>query len=132
MKTTDQKEILAAIKVLQISNGEIKSDLSNVKSDLSTLIETVKDFAQYVHDRFLSIDDRFDRVETRLSRTEAVMVTKEYLDDKLADLRSDLGLTDRNTNIKIHSLTDELVEEKSLKPVTGKTIKSLPPFASAK
>ncbi|MBT6253882.1 hypothetical protein HOI83_01465 [Candidatus Uhrbacteria bacterium] len=36
------------------------------------------------------IDGRADGVDGRLSRIESQMVTKSYLDDKLADLRGDL------------------------------------------
>ena len=42
-----------------------------------------------------SVDQRFDRVDQRLDRVEATMVTKDYLDEKLADLRGDLVVLTR-------------------------------------
>ena len=35
-------------------------------------------------------DQRWQKNEERLTRMEALMVTKDYLDEKLADLRGDL------------------------------------------
>lgn len=41
---------------------------------------------------FQAIFGRFDEMDVRFRRIEAVMVTKDYLDDKLADLRGDMNL----------------------------------------
>ncbi|MFH1098897.1 MAG: hypothetical protein V1723_03185 [Candidatus Uhrbacteria bacterium] len=39
---------------------------------------------------FDSVDKRLDALEEKTTRIEATMVTKTYLDDKLADLKGDL------------------------------------------
>jgi hypothetical protein len=48
-----------------------------------------------VWERFDHVDERLDRVEIRMGAVESTMVTKDYLDDKLADLRGDLIIIDR-------------------------------------
>ncbi len=40
--------------------------------------------------KFDRMDQRFGEIEGRVKDIEGVMVTKEYLDDKLLDLRGDL------------------------------------------
>ena len=54
------------------------------------ILEAINNFSNDTEKRFDGIDKRFDGVEKRLTRIEAEMVTKEYLDDKLSDLRGDL------------------------------------------
>ena len=56
-------------------------------------------------------DQRFESLETRLDRVESQMVTKEYLDDKLADLRGDLLGVDKRQERRTDTFVDELVEK---------------------
>ncbi|MDD4995545.1 MAG: hypothetical protein PHW53_03730 [Patescibacteria group bacterium] len=42
-----------------------------------------------IEQRFNKIDERFEQVDKRFNRIEALMVTKDYLDDKLADFRAE-------------------------------------------
>lgn len=37
-----------------------------------------------------NVDNRFDSIERRVTKIEATMVTKDYLDDKLANIHSDI------------------------------------------
>ncbi len=43
-------------------------------------------FANDTDARFDAVDVRLDKLEGRMGRAEALMVTKDYLDDKLANL----------------------------------------------
>lgn len=47
------------------------------------ILEAIQTFAG-------DVDARFGFVEKRLTRLEALMVTKDYLDEKLWDLRGDM------------------------------------------
>ena len=63
----------------------------NGDGQLSSSIEQkIDQLALAVKAGFDGVDARFDRVEERLTRVEATMVTKEYLDEKLGELRGDL------------------------------------------
>lgn len=82
------------------------------------------------HDgRFNDIDTRFDRLEGRVGAIEDSMVTKDYLDEKLHDLRGDLVILVRKEDRKLGALVDALVERHVLDSQTGARILSLEPFA---
>ncbi|OGG49747.1 hypothetical protein A3C18_01020 [Candidatus Kaiserbacteria bacterium RIFCSPHIGHO2_02_FULL_54_11b] len=75
-----------------------------------------------------SVDQRFDRVDQRLDRVEATMVTKDYLDEKLADLRGDLVVLTRKEDAKVRTLVEILRERKVLTDDDAKRILSMEPF----
>jgi hypothetical protein len=54
------------------------------------ILEALNAFASSVDNRFDCLETRMDKIELRLTKVETTMVTKGYLDDKLADLKSDL------------------------------------------
>lgn len=56
------------------------------------------------------------------------MVTNDYLDDKLADFRSDLIIMARKGNKKLEAFVEELVAQKSLSCAAATRILSLEPF----
>lgn len=57
------------------------------------------------------------------------MVTKDYLDEKLGDLRGDLTVLIRKEDNKVKALVEVLVEKKVLNKTDQKKIYSLEPFA---
>lgn len=56
------------------------------------------------------LEARVTRLEGRMDHMEAQMVTKDYLDDKLADLRSDLMTVDRKQEAKLNAMALRLKE----------------------
>lgn len=128
------------------------------KADLTTAITTAIEasetriinavaglFEQHsvsVNDRFESVDQRFDNMDQRLNsmdkrldsmdkrlvRVENSMVTKSYLNDKLADLRGELFVPLRTEDQKVTALVTALVKEKSLRPKSGSQVLSIQPF----
>ncbi|MEK7158199.1 MAG: hypothetical protein AAB733_01330 [Patescibacteria group bacterium] len=78
-----------------------------------------------VWEKFDSVDERFDSINDRLNRIEATMVTKDYLDEKLANLRGDLIEIDRKEEQKINGLVSVLVHNKTVSP---RQARSLDPF----
>ena len=54
------------------------NDISNQE-----ILEAMNSFAS-------SVENRFDLLEKDVAKVKAVMVTKDYLDDKLADLHSNI------------------------------------------
>jgi hypothetical protein len=84
-----------------VSNEQILEALTGVQSGLNSLNEKFDGLEQKVDGNHLELtetvqglaqhmDERFSVVEREQVRMSAVMVTKGYLDDKLADLKSDI------------------------------------------
>lgn len=69
-----------------------------------------------------SVDDRF-------AKMEATMVTKDYLDDKLADLRRDLVALVRKEDYKLTAVVDELVKRDVFDSDTACRIMAMEPYA---
>jgi uncharacterized coiled-coil protein SlyX len=122
--------------------ADIARQLNVVTDEIRLLAETMSDFATNVDGRFDKVDQRFERLETRMTGMEsrmtgmdtkmtemgAVMVTKEYLDDKLANLRGDLVVIARKSDRKLSELVEELVHEGSLSRDAARKIMALEPF----
>ncbi len=60
------------------------------KITIENIAKSVGDLALITKRGFEQVDKRFEKIEKRLTGAEAVMVTKDYLDDKLADLKGDI------------------------------------------
>ena len=75
------------------------------------------------------VDERFDKLEGRVGRIEATMVTKDYLDEKLADLRGDLVVLMRKEDTKVVKLIEILKRRKIITEIEEKEILSMEPFA---
>ena len=134
MENIDTKQILKAISNLSDKTDKrfdaVINDIHDLRKESQDNMVIMSQFAQNIEDRLGEHDERFNKIETRIDHALTQLVTKDYLDDKLADLRSDLGLPIRQTNVKVHTLTDELVEKKVFTTAKAKTIKALPPFAA--
>ncbi len=74
------------------------------------------------------MDGRFDRLEGRTGRIEAGMVTKDYLDDKLADLRGDLTLLVRKEDRKVDALIEVIQKRKGISIEEAERILAMAPF----
>ncbi|TAL20320.1 hypothetical protein EPN90_01265 [Patescibacteria group bacterium] len=110
---------------------------------LLDILEAIHDFATYVEkrfngidqrfvgidQRFESIDKRFESIDRHFEMIEAQMVTKEYLSDKLSDLRGELVLLTRKEDKKLCAVIDELEKKRVFSWKTARNIRSLEPFA---
>jgi predicted nucleic acid-binding Zn-ribbon protein len=66
-----------------------------------------------IDNRLDGIDNRLDGMNSRLMRVESQMVTKEYLDDKLADLKGDILTILRKEDRRVTALV-EIMQKKNL------------------
>jgi len=96
-----------------------------------------------MHEYAMGVDERFDKVEGRLGNVEGrlgsvagelihvknQMVTKDYLDNKLADLRGDMGARMRKGNDKFNSLVETLALHKAIPAAEADKILKTQPFA---
>lgn len=123
-----------------------------VKDEISTkqvwdatqqILEAVNLFSDHVENRFSLVDKRFNEVDKRfdevdkrfdvieqdVSSIKNVMVTKDYLDEKMADLHGDLIATMHKGNNKLIALVDKLEKKKVISIKDSKTIMMMEPFA---
>ncbi len=123
------QDILKAIQGLE---GYAKKS----QKDIKDIIDTVNAFAtdteirlSRVESTLVNVDSRLTKIEFKVATVESTMVTKDYLDDKLANLRGDLILLARKAKKKLETVIEELVSNHSLKRSVADQILALEPFA---
>ncbi|MFH1099184.1 MAG: hypothetical protein V1723_04705 [Candidatus Uhrbacteria bacterium] len=95
-----------------------KVDLDEVKFSIGKLDERVG-----------KLDERVDKLEKNVTTIRATMVTKDYLDDKLADLRGDLVVLMRKEDTKLKKLIEKLHARNVLNDADVQEIVRMEPFA---
>ena len=99
----------------------------------SEILEAINVFSNSVDKRFDGDDKSFcefkSDINQRFNQIEATMVTKDYLDEKLADLRGDLVVLTRKEDTKLTSLVKILEQRKVISAKDAQKIMSLEPFA---
>src|SRR3990167_5380096 len=104
---------------------------------------TIDALAGMMKKEFDGIGGRFDKLDGEIKQIKgditgmkgeigsikATMVTKDYLDDKLADLRGDLVVLMRKEDTKVGKLIDVLKRRKVISEAEEKEILSMEPFA---
>lgn len=84
-----------------------------------------------VEGRLDRVEGRLDRVEDRLDYLESTVVTKDYLDDKLADLHGKLVTLVRREDDKVNVLVDTLGGHGVLPAADAARVRKLGPFTAA-
>lgn len=69
-----------------------------------------------------------EELKTELGKIRAVMVTKDYLDDKLADLRGDLTILMRKEDTKLKKLVEKLHAKHVLDDADVRDLAQMEPF----
>ncbi len=92
--SSSNSEIRSEMGKLSSSNSEIRAEMGKLSAKLDSnhqeSMEAVQGLAQHMDERFDAVDQRLTSVEREQSRMRAVVVTKDYLDDKLADLKHEM------------------------------------------
>lgn len=108
---------------------------NNGEPTLHDVLNSISSFADSVESRFDSVGERFDKLEGEVKNIKgeiiaikATMVTKDYLDTKVADLRGDLVVMMRKEDVKLKTLIEILRDKKILDKKEVKQILSLEPF----
>lgn len=86
------------------------------------ILEAVNNFASVTEKRFENIESEIGKIKNR-------MVTKDYLDEKMADLRGDLVVMMRKEDTKVKTLVDILEKRKIISKKDVQKIVSMEPFA---
>lgn len=103
-----------------------------------TQIEEVLEIVSFVKDHAATqegldnlekkLSNRIDSLETKVDSLATRMVTKEYLDDKLADLRGDLVVLTRKEDGKLRLLVEKLHQRQILSDADKQEIFKMEPF----
>lgn len=95
------------------------------QDNLGEKIDDVLEIVNFLKDNAVMRDE----FETRMNRVESQMVTKEYLDDKMADLRGDLVVMMRKEDNKLKTLLEILQSRKVITKVDATKVMAMEPFA---
>ena len=104
---------------------------SEILEAICTFSNSVDSRFDGVDSRFDGVDSRFDKVERRLDRLESQMVTKEYLDDKMADLRGDLVTMIRKGDDRDTLLIKDLKNKKVITEDEKNKLLAMGPFSQS-
>lgn len=105
-------------------NYYISAILLNMEKETTNneILEAINKFSTKTDEKFAKIDERFNKIESS-------MVTKDYLDEKLVDLRGDLVVLMRKEDTKVGKLIEVLKKHKVISEAEEKEILSMEPFA---
>jgi len=103
--------------------------MNNQEPTNSEILEAINNFAtntegrfQGVENNFQDMEGRFKGIEKEITAIKATMVTKDYLDDKLSDLKGDLVVLMRKEDAKLCGLVDLLKNKKVISEEEAKNI----------
>ena len=119
----DAQKVLEAIESIKGDIASAKDDVASVKDDLASVLETVN----FIKDNAATHDD-IDRLDIRMDSLEAKMVTKDYLDDKLADLRGDLVVLTRKEDAKVRTLVEIMLGKQLISREEANKVLAMEPF----
>lgn len=99
----------------------IKSFREEMKGDFQDVLEVISTFATHTEEEFADVKHEMGVIKQDVNclkqdvnQIKASIVTKAYLDDKLADLRGDLTNYDRKQDKKVDFLARTLERKKLL------------------
>ena len=126
------QDVLTAVQTMDRKFEKRFSDTDQKFVDMDTrfdeVLEQINDFATHVEMRFVNIENEITQIKDKVNHMNSIMLTKDYLDTKLADLKADLVLLARKGNIKLSALIEQLVAQHILDQSIGDQILALEPF----
>lgn len=100
------------------------------------ILEAISAFSSHVDQRFEKLESDVGALKSDVQSlksdmhlVKSTMVTKNYLDEKLSDLRGDITILIRKEDTKVKALVDILCERKILSDEDKHRIFSMEPFA---
>ncbi len=118
-------DILKAVETLatKVDTLDSKIDEQTKQTD-----EKFNDVLEAINTLSTHTDERFGRLEGDVNHIRMEMVTKNYLDDKLSDLRGDLVVLLRKEDRKVAALVEVLLTRKVISDKDAKTILAMELF----
>ena len=112
----------------QVTTNEILEAINHFSERVDERFDRLEGRMDKAEGRLDRVEGKFDKIEGRLDRIEATMVTKDYLDEKLADLRGDLVVLTRKEDHKLTALVEILASKNVITPEESARIISMEPF----
>ena len=113
MENNEKQEILKAIETVSTTLSE------KIDTEVGSLSEQISGLANYMDERLAQTEEN---VNKRLAQTETRVVTKDYLDSKLADLQGNLHILMRKEDDKVVALVELLRSQKTIKEEDARRI----------
>lgn len=111
------------------TNAEIVKEIHGFTEHVNEAVRGLKGeihgLAEHMNE---AIHGLAEHVDERFKRIEAVMVTKDYLDEKMADLRGDLVVLMRKEDRKVEQIIQKLREKKIFSDKDAQEILAMEPF----
>lgn len=114
-----------------ITHEEILNAINAFATSVDQRFEEVGREFKSVDQRFEGIDRRFERIEFDIDEIKSTMVTKDYLDEKISDLRGDLVVLVRKEDTKLNTLVNVLHTKRVLDDRDVGRIESMEPFSKS-
>lgn len=92
------------------------------------ILEAINSFANHTEQRFQKLEGDVAGLKGDVGMIKSNMVTKDYLNDKLADLRGDLVVLLRKEDYKLEALLKILSEKKAISVDEAKNVLAMEPF----
>ena len=105
-------------------------------------LDTILEIVTFVKDNAVTKDEfnglkgdfndfkgEFKDLKSKVVKIESLMVTKDYLDEKMADLRGDLVVMMRKEDTKLKALVEILKHKQLISDKDVKQIMTMEPFA---
>ena len=105
--------------------------INNHQTTIDDVLDAVNKFATTNEQRLGRIEDDLDSMKSDINgmkRTMTTLVTKDYLDEKIADLRGDLVVLIRKEDKKFSALIDVLKYRQVISNDEATKILSMEPF----
>lgn len=95
------------------------------------ILEAIIGYASENDQHLQEIRDEIQGIKSEMGSMKSQMVTKDYLDDRLVDLKGDLIVLMRQGDAKLMRLVSHLACKKVISGEFENKVKSLEPFAKA-
>ncbi len=109
---------------------------NNLQPSNQDILDAIAEFADHTEERFSKLEKDFGIMKTDFGVMKidfgvmkSSMVTKDYLDEKLADLRGDLVVLTRKEDTKLKALIKILKNKKIITSSDEKQLLIMEPFA---
>ncbi len=92
-------------------------------------LEDILEAVTFIKDNAVTKDE-FSQLKQKVTAIESQMVTKEYLDDKMSDLKGDMTILIRKEDTKVKVLVKKLEQKNILTKTDAQEILDMEPFPS--
>jgi len=120
-KEPTNREIMSVLKKLEKTVDGHTESFTRLEKKIDNTNEVVNELVEVVNDYATNTDRRLDKIE-------ATMVTRDYLDRKMANMKGDLVAMIRDEDKKLGITVETLAEKKVISKDDEKRILSMEPF----